>query len=51
MSEPFMGEIKAFSFSWEPKNWARCAGQRLPICQHQALFSLISTYYGGDGRQ
>ena len=50
MSEPFMGEIKIFSFGFAPKGWALCNGQLLPINQNQALFSLLGTTYGGDGR-
>lgn len=51
MSEPFISEIKIFSFSFPPKGWAICSGQLLPINQNQALFSLLGTTYGGDGRQ
>ena len=50
MSTPFMGEIKIVSFNFAPKGWALCNGQLLPINQNQALFSLIGTTYGGDGR-
>jgi microcystin-dependent protein len=50
MSEPFLSEIKIMSFLFAPKGWALCNGQLLPINQNQALFSLIGTYYGGDGR-
>jgi microcystin-dependent protein len=50
MSEPFIGEIKIFPFSFAPKGWATCNGQLLPINQNQALFSLLGTTYGGDGR-
>jgi len=50
MSEPFLGEIRAFSFNFPPKGWALCNGVLLPINQNQALFALIGTYYGGDGR-
>lgn len=49
MSEPFIGQIEMFGFSYAPKNWAQCNGQTLPIAQNQALFSLLGTYYGGDG--
>ncbi|HWK34794.1 phage tail protein [Sphingomonas sp.] len=49
MSEPFMGEIRLFSFAFAPKNWAMCNGQLLPINQNQALFSLLGTTYGGNG--
>ena len=50
MSEQFLGEIRAFSFGFPPKGWALCNGQLLPIVQNQALFALLGTTYGGDGR-
>ena len=50
MSEPFLGEIRVFGFNFAPRSWAHCDGQSLPISQHQALFSLLGTIYGGDGR-
>jgi microcystin-dependent protein len=50
MSEPFLSEIKIMSFNFPPKGWAFCNGQLLPINQNQALFSLLGTTYGGDGR-
>ena len=50
MSEPYLGEIKIFSFNFAPKGWALCNGQLLPINQNQALFSILGTTYGGDGR-
>jgi len=50
MSTPFLGEIKIVSFNFAPKGWALCNGQLLPINQNQALFSLLGTTYGGDGR-
>ena len=50
MSEPFLGEIRIFSFGFPPKGWALCNGQLLPINQNQALFSILGTTYGGDGR-
>ncbi len=50
MSEPFLGEIRIFSFGFAPKGWAVCNGQLLPINQNQALFSILGTTYGGDGR-
>ncbi len=50
MSEPFLGEIRAMSFNFAPKGWAQCNGQLLPIASNQALFSLLGTTYGGDGR-
>jgi microcystin-dependent protein len=49
MSEPFLGEIRIFSFGFPPKGWALCNGQLLPINQNQALFSILGTTYGGDG--
>jgi microcystin-dependent protein len=50
MAEPFLAEIRIMSFSFPPKGWALCNGQLLPINQNQALFSLMGTTYGGDGR-
>src|SRR5215470_10067599 len=50
MAEPFLSEIRIMSFSYAPKGWALCNGQLLPINQNQALFSLLGTTYGGDGR-
>ena len=50
MSEPFLGEIKVISWNYPPKGWALCNGQLLPINQNQALFSILGTTYGGDGR-
>jgi microcystin-dependent protein len=50
MAEPFLGEIRILSFGFPPKGWALCNGQLLPINQNQALFSLLGTTYGGDGR-
>lgn len=50
MSSPFIGEIKIVSFLFAPKGWALCNGQLLPINQNTALFSLLGTMYGGDGR-
>jgi microcystin-dependent protein len=50
MAEPFLGEIRTFGFEFAPKGWAKCEGQLLPINQNQALFALIGTIYGGDGR-
>ena len=51
MSEPFLGEIKIVSWNFPPKGWAFCNGALLPINQNQALFSILGTTYGGDGRQ
>jgi microcystin-dependent protein len=50
MAEPFLAEIRLFSFSFAPKGWAQCNGQLLPINQNQALFSLLGTTYGGNGQ-
>lgn len=50
MSEPFLGEIKIVSFGFAPRGWAFCNGQLLPINQNQALFALLGTTFGGDGR-
>lgn len=48
--EPFIGQICLFGFNFAPRGWALCNGQLLPISQNAALFSLIGTTYGGDGR-
>jgi microcystin-dependent protein len=50
MSEPFIGEIRIFGGNFAPRSWAFCDGQLLPIAQNTALFSLLGTTYGGDGR-
>ena len=50
MAEPFLSEIRIMSFVFAPKGWALCNGQLLPINQNQALFSLLGTTFGGDGR-
>lgn len=50
MAEPFLSEIRIMSFNFAPKGWALCNGQLLPINQNQALFSLLGTTFGGDGR-
>jgi microcystin-dependent protein len=50
MAEPFLSEIRIMSFGFPPKGWATCDGQLLPINQNQALFSLLGTTFGGDGR-
>src|SRR6188768_4395910 len=50
MAEPFLSEIRLMSFVFPPKGWALCNGQLLPINQNQALFSLLGTTFGGDGR-
>lgn len=51
MAEPFLSEIRLVPYAFAPKGWAICAGQLLPINQNQALFSLMGTYYGGNGIQ
>ena len=48
--EPFLGQIQAFGFNFAPRGWALCNGQLLPISANTALFSLLGTTYGGDGR-
>ena len=50
MSEPFLGQISIVGFNFPPRGWAFCDGQILPINQNQALYSLLGTTYGGDGR-
>lgn len=49
MSDPYIGELRIFSFRFAPPGWALCNGQLLPINQYQALFSILGTTYGGDG--
>src|ERR1700684_270325 len=49
MSSPFVAEIRMFPFNFAPRGWAFCNGQLLPISQNTALFSLLGTFYGGDG--
>ena len=50
MSEPFLAEVRIVGFNFAPRGWAFCDGQILPINQHQSLYSLLGTTYGGDGR-
>jgi microcystin-dependent protein len=50
MADPFVAEIRIFPFNFAPKGWALCNGQILPISQNTALFSLLGTTYGGDGK-
>ena len=50
MSDPFLGEIRIFPFDFAPRGWAVCDGQLLPISQNTALFSLLGTMYGGNGK-
>ncbi len=51
MATPYVGEVRVFSFNFPPKGWAMCDGQVMAINQNVALFSLLGTTYGGDGRQ
>lgn len=50
MAEPFLSEIRIFSFNFPPRGWAFCNGQLLPINQNQALFSILGTTFGGNGQ-
>src|SRR3954453_12304628 len=50
MSSPFVAEIRIFACNFAPTGWATCDGQLLPISQNTALFALIGTFYGGDGK-
>lgn len=50
MADPFVAEIRIFPFNFAPKGWAWCNGQLMPISQNTALFSLLGTTYGGDGK-
>jgi microcystin-dependent protein len=50
MADPFVAEIRIFAFNFAPKGWAWCNGQLLPLSQNTALFSLLGTTYGGDGK-
>ena len=50
MSSPFVAEIRMFGFNFAPSGWAQCNGQLLPISQNTALFALLGTFYGGDGK-
>src|SRR4051794_32569210 len=50
VAEPFLSEIRIFSFNFPPKGWALCNGQLMPINQNQALFALLGTTYGGNGQ-
>ncbi len=49
MSQPFIGEVRAFAFGFVPKGWFPCDGRKLPISKHTALFTLLGTRFGGDG--
>lgn len=50
MADPFVAEVRIFPFDFPPKGWAFCDGQRMPLSQNTALFSLLGTVYGGDGK-
>jgi microcystin-dependent protein len=50
MAEPYIGQINLFAGGFAPRNYSTCAGQLLPIAQYTALFSILGTIYGGDGR-
>ena len=50
MSSPFLAEIRIFAGNFAPTGWALCNGQLMPISQNTALFSLLGTFYGGDGK-
>jgi len=50
MSEPFIGEIRMFPYTFAPEYWAYCSGQLLQISQHDVLYAIIADHYGGDGR-
>jgi len=50
MADPFVAEIRLFPFNFAPTGWAWCTGQLLPVSQNSALFSLLGTVYGGDGK-
>jgi len=50
MAEPYIGEIRAFGFIFNPRGWVKCDGQLLPISAYEALYSIVGTIYGGDGQ-
>ena len=50
MADPFVAEIRIFPFNFAPRGWACCDGQLMPLSQNTALFSLLGTTYGGDGK-
>lgn len=50
MADPFLAEIRIFPFNFAPTGWAQCNGQLMPISQNTALFALLGTFYGGDGK-
>lgn len=49
MAEPFLGQVMMTAFPYAPRGWALCSGQQMPISQYSALFSLLRTFFGGDG--
>ncbi len=49
MTDPYLGQVQLFGFNFAPQGWAQCQGQILPISQYVALFSIIGTFYGGNG--
>ncbi|MEM7536285.1 MAG: tail fiber protein [Chloroflexota bacterium] len=51
MVEGYLGQVKLFALNFAPKDWAQCDGQELLISQHESLYSIIGTIYGGDGRK
>jgi len=50
MSDSYLGDVRAMSFTFAPRGWAKCDGQILPISQHRSLFMLLGNRYGGDGQ-
>jgi microcystin-dependent protein len=50
MADTYLGDVRAMSFNFAPNGWAKCEGQLLPIGQNQALYALLGSRYGGDGR-
>ena len=50
MGEPFLGEVRAFAFNYQPEGWLLCDGQLLPISHNTPLFALLGSRYGGDGK-
>lgn len=50
MSDPYLGDVRAMSFTFVPQGWAQCAGQIMPVEQNRALFALLGNRFGGDGQ-
>ena len=50
MSSPYLGDVRAMSFTFAPRGWAQCHGQLLPVTQNRGLFALLGTTFGGDGQ-